>query len=152
MLSPSSLFSKKIRVLTRNGGAEMEPISPSCRQYVALEHGTFLHSCQVGDISSHFLLASMGLGNPFWPLICSLPRHHDLRSFDVKYCQIHCRAANMFKRSWPLQFSTLLWFSTDPNSQTWCSFVSCWWCGKHYGPPSIKVTSCRLQLIIQELI
>ena len=32
-----------------------------------------------------------------------------------------------------------------------CSSVSCRWCGNHYGPPSIKVTSCRLQLIIQEV-
>ena len=43
----------------------MEPKSLSCRQYVALEHGTFLHSCQVGDISSRFPLASVGLGNLF---------------------------------------------------------------------------------------
>ena len=31
-----------------------------------------------------------------------------------------------------------------------CSFVSHRWCGKHYGPPSIKVNSCRLQFIIWE--
>ena len=128
----------------------MKPVSSSCWQYVALEHGTCLHSCRVGDISSRLLLASMGLGNHFWPLIYSLSRRHDLRSFDVKYYQIQCRAADMFKRSWPLQFSTLLWFSTDPDSQTLCSSVSRRWCGKHYGPPSIKVTSCQLQLIIQE--
>ena len=74
-------------------------------------------SCRVGDISSRFSLASVGLGNPFWPLICSLPRHHDLWYIDVKYCQIHCRAANMFKRSWPLQVLTFLWFSSDLDSQ-----------------------------------
>ena len=34
----------------------MEPASLSCRQYVALEHGTCLHSCRVGDISSRFHL------------------------------------------------------------------------------------------------
>ena len=32
----------------------MEPQSLSCRQYVTLEHGTCLHSCRVGDISSRF--------------------------------------------------------------------------------------------------
>ena len=37
---------------------------------------------------------------------------------------------------------------TIHKKKTSCSSVSCWWCGKHYGPPSIKVTSCRLQLII----
>ena len=47
----------------------------------------------LGTISSHFLLASVGLGNPFWPLICSLPCRHDLWSVDVKYYQTHCRAA-----------------------------------------------------------
>ena len=128
----------------------MEPVSFLCQRYVALEHGTSLHSCQVGDISSHSLLASMGLGNIFWPLLYSLPCHHDLISFDVKYCQIQCRATDMFKRIWPLHFSTTLWFSTDLDSQTSCSSVSCRWCGKHYGLLSIKVTSCQLQLIIQE--
>ena len=39
--------------------------------------------------------------------------------------------------------------SYNLDSQHYLS-VSCRWCGKHYGPPSIKVTSCRLQLIIQE--
>ena len=37
------------------------------------------------------------------------------------------------------------------HNKTSCYSVSCRWCGKHYGPPSIKVTSCRLQLIIQEV-
>ena len=103
MLSPSSLFSKIIGVLARNGGEKMEPISLSCRQYVALEHGTCQHSCRVGDISSHSSISSVGLDNPFWPLIYSLPRHHEPWSIDVKYCQIHYRVADMFKRSWPLQ-------------------------------------------------
>ena len=31
-----------------------------------------------------------------------------------------------------------------------CPSVSYRWCGKHYAPPSIKVTSYRLQIIIQE--
>ena len=60
----------------------MEPVSPSCQQSVALEHGTCLHSCRVGDISSRFLHASMGLGNLFWPLIYSLP-HHQNETEDV---------------------------------------------------------------------
>ena len=44
---------------------KMEPVSSSCRQYVALEHGTCLHSCWVGDVSPHYLFSSVGLGNPF---------------------------------------------------------------------------------------
>ena len=43
----------------------------------------------------------------FLPLIYSLPCHYDLCSFDVKYCQVHCCAADMFKRSWPLQNNNL---------------------------------------------
>ena len=70
-----------------------------------------------GYLISFPRFASMGLDNPFWPLLCSLPRHHDLWSVDVKYCQVHCRAINMFKRSWPLQISTFLCFSYDPDSQ-----------------------------------
>ena len=70
-----------------------------------------------GHLISFFHFASVGLDNPFWPLLCSLPRHHDLWSVDVKYCQIHCRAVYMFKRSWPLLVSTFLWFSYDPDSQ-----------------------------------
>ena len=105
-----------------------------------------------GHLISLLHFATMGLGNLFWPLVCSLPRHHDLWSVDVKYCQVHCRAVHVFKRSWPLQISTFLCFSYGPDSQqTLCSSVSCRWCGNHYGPPSIKVTSCRLQLIIQEV-
>jgi len=86
---------------------KMEPRSLSCRQYVVLEHGTCLNSCLGGDISSRFSLASMGLSDHVWPLIYSLPCHHDLCSFDVKYCQVHCRGTDMFKRSWPLQNNNL---------------------------------------------
>ena len=150
MLSPSSLFSKIIGVLARNGGengTSIVVVSAVCRSWT---WHLFAFMLGWGHLIS-FSLASVGLGNPFWPLICSLPRHYDLWSFDVKYYQIHCRAADMFKRSWPLQNSNLpliliwSWFT-----KTLCSSASCWWCGKHYGPPSIKVTSCRLQLIIQE--
>ena len=44
---------------------KMEPTSLSCQQYVALGHGTCLHSCRVGEILSRFSLASVGLGDPF---------------------------------------------------------------------------------------
>ena len=101
----------------------MEPVSLSCWQYVALEHGTCLHSCWVGDISLHYHFAFMGLGNLFWPLSYSLPRHHDLRFLNVKYCQIHCRAVDMFKRSWPLQF--------QPSSDSHLILIH-----KHYVPLS----------------
>ena len=55
MLSSSSLCKNK-EVLAGMVG-KIEPASLSCRQYVALGHGTCLHSCGVGDISSHSLFA-----------------------------------------------------------------------------------------------
>ena len=149
MVSSSSLCKNK-EVLTEMVGKNgtIIVVSAVCRSW------TWNLSAFVlgwGHLISFLHFASAGLDNPFWPLICSLPRHHDLWSIDVKYCQNHYLCLYMLKRSWPLQISTFLWFSYDPDSQkTLCFFVSCWWCGKQYGPPSIKVTSCRLQLIIQE--
>ena len=64
MLSPSSLFSKIIGVLARDGGEKWNQYHRRVGN-VTLEHGTCLHSCRVGDISSRFMLASMGLGNLF---------------------------------------------------------------------------------------
>jgi len=93
----------------------------------------------------------MGLGDPVWPLICSLVRHYDLWSLDVKYCQIHCRAADMFKRSWPLQDNNLPLLSHTILIHNILSLSRVDDVGNHYGPPSIKITSCRLQLIIQEV-
>ena len=130
----------------------MEPSSLSCRQYVALEHGTCLHSCRVGDISSHFFTCFHGFGWSFltspllissspWPLIrwCQiLPKP----LFVPLYVQEKLTSVNI---NLPLVL-IWSWFTT----KTSCSSVSCRWCGKRYGPPSIKVTSCRLQLIIQE--
>ena len=55
----------KIKRYSPGMSGKMEPKSLSCRQYVALEHGTFLHSCRVGDISSHSLFASVGLDDLF---------------------------------------------------------------------------------------
>ena len=131
---------------------KMEPTSLSCRQYVALEHGTCLHSCRVGDISSRcFTLLP-------WVWVIS---------FDLS--SVHCLVTMTFD---PLMSNTakstvvpsicsrevgLCKYQPSSDShmilihnKTSCSSVSCRWCGKHYGPPSIKVTSCRLQLIIQE--
>ena len=52
MVSSSSLCKNKevfTEMVGKNGTKSL-----SCRQYVALEHGTCLHSCWVGDISSRF--------------------------------------------------------------------------------------------------
>ena len=122
------------------------------RQYVALEHGTCLHSCRVGDISSRFFTL------PPWVWIIPF----DLSS---AYCLVTMTSDPLMSNT---AKSTVVPFmcsrevglceyqpSSDSHTilihnKTSCSSVSCRWCGKHYGPPSIKVTSCRLQLIIQE--
>ena len=85
MLSPSSLFSKIIGVLTRNGGengTSIVVVSVICRSWT-WHLSAFVSGW--GHLISLLHFASMGLGNLFWPLICSLPRRHDLWSVD---CQI----------------------------------------------------------------
>ena len=122
MLSSSSLCKNK-EVLTEmvgENGTVIVVVSAVCRSWT-WHLSTFVSGW--GHLIS-FSLTSVGLGNSFWPLIFSLPRHHDLWSVDVRYCQVHCRAVHMFKRSWPLQISTFLWFSYDLDSQ------------KHYVPLS----------------
>lgn len=105
MLSPSSLL-KIIGALARSGGENGTIII-----FVSAVYRSWtwhlLHTCLGGDISSRLSLASVGLGDPVWPLIYSSPCHHDLWSLDVKYYQIRCRAADMFKRSWPLHNNNL---------------------------------------------
>ena len=89
----------------------------------------------VSFLTSHLLFAS----SP-WPLIfwCQiLPTPLSCHS----YVQEKLTSVNIN----PPLILIWSWFTN-----TLCSSVSCRWCGKHYGPPSIKVTSCRLQLIIQE--
>ena len=107
----------------------------------------------LGTISSHFSLASVGLGNLFWPLICSLPRPSWPLIF---WCQNAAKSTVVppicsrevdLCRYQPSSISHTILI----HNKTSCSSVSCRWCGKHYGLTSIKVTSCRLQLIIQEV-
>ena len=153
MLSPSILLSKIIGVLARNGGGENGTIVVVVGSMSLLNMA--LVCIRVGLGTSH-LVASLcfhGFGKSLltshlfiasspWPLIrwCQiLPSPLSCRL----YVQEKLASANI---NLPL-ILIRSWFTT----KTSCSSVSCWWCGKHYGPPSIKVTSCRLQLIIQEV-
>ena len=97
-------------------------------------------------ISSFF--SSMGLGNLFLPLICSFPHHHDLKSTDVKYCQIPKSCRQYVQEKFLLQFSTpdpllvLIHYHLIPLSRV-----------DDVGNIMALlrlITSCRLQLIIQE--
>ena len=106
MLSPSSLL-KITGVLARNGGEKWNHNNRRVGNMSLLNMALVCIRVWVGTSHLIFSLASVGLGDPVWPLICSLPCHHDLWSLDVKYCQIHCRAADMFKRSWPLHNNNL---------------------------------------------
>jgi len=147
MLSPSSLL-KITRVLARNGGENgtiIIVVSAVCRSWTwhlsAFVSGwgyhissfTCLHGFGWSCLTSHLLIASS-----LWPLI-----------YRCQYCQIHCHAADMFKRSWPLHNNNLPLLSHIIliHNILPLSHVN----DVYYGPPSIKVTSCRLQLIIQEV-
>ena len=124
-----------------------------CRQYVALEHGTCLHSCRVGDISSRFF----ALPPWVWIIPFDLSSAHGLVTMtsdplmsntakSTVVPSICSREVGLCKYQ-PSSVSHMVLI----HNKTLCSSVSCRWCGNHYGPPSIKVTSCRLQLIIQEV-
>ena len=104
MLSPSSLLKNNWGTRQKwwgKNGTVMVVVSAVCRSW------TWHSSAFVSGWGHLISFASVGLGDPVWPLICSLPRHYDLWSIDVKYCQIRCRAVDMFKRSWPLRDNNL---------------------------------------------
>ena len=149
MVSSSSLCKNK-EVLARNGGengTNILVVSAVCRSWTwhlsafvlgwgyLISFSTCLHGFGWSLLTSHLLFALSS-----WPLIfwCQiLPNPLSCR----QYVQEKLTSAD-FKLPLILIWS---WFT-----KTLCSSVSCRWCGKHYGPPLIKVTSCRLQLIIQE--
>ena len=128
----NSLNMKIRRALPLSGLLKHDDIGPSRAYVIPIKlvknnwgtrqkwWGTWSHNhCRVGSMSllnTTLLFFHVRVGTfhlvfhlPPWvwlilflPLICSLPRHHDLWSTDVKYFQDHYRAANLFKRSWPL--------------------------------------------------
>ena len=124
----------------------------SRRQYVALEHGTPLLRVGVGISDLAFHLPPWVWVILFWPLICSLPRHRDLWSNDVKILptSLSCRQYVQEKSTSAKKKKRLRLIVHKSHFTTLHLPVSRRWCGKHYGPPSTKTTSYRLQLIIQE--
>ena len=122
----------------------------SCRQYVALEHGTLLLSCQGGNISLHF----------HWPpwvrvILFDLSFAHFLVTMTSDLLMSNTANSTIVpsicsKRSWPLKENRPHLIVHKSHFTTLYLPVSRRWCGKHYGPPSTKTTSCRLRLIIQE--
>ena len=123
------------------------------RQYVALEHGTCLHSCRVGDISSRCFTLPPWV----WVISFDLSSAHCLVTMtsdplmsntakSIVMPFVCSREVDLCKFQ-PSSVSHMILI----HNKTLCSTVSCRWCGNHYGPPSIKVTSCRHQLIIQEV-
>ena len=128
--SPSSLFLKNNWGTRKKWRGKIEP-NFSCVGSMWLLNMTRLHFCQAGDISfCHSRLH--GFGYLFLPLIYSLPCHHDLRSLDVKYCQIQSRVTDMFKRIFNCSFRPPSDPLFGPDSLSSCSSISCRLCGKHY--------------------
>ena len=107
MLSPSSLSSKNNRGTCQKWWGEWNHNCCLVGSMSLLNMALVCIRVWVGTSHLVFTLASVGLGYLVWPLICSFPCHHDPWSFDVKYCQVRCRAADMFKRSWPLKRNNL---------------------------------------------
>ena len=138
---------KIIGVLARDGGGNKGTVTVVIGSMSLLNMALFAFVSGWGHlISFHFLppwvwVILFGHSSAHCPFIVT-PDH-----LIPKYCQIRHSAADMFKRSWPLQVQS----PSDTSRKINLSLpVSRRWCGKHYGPPSIKITSCRLQLIIQE--
>jgi len=151
MLSPLSLFSKIIGVLARNGGEKRNQ-----------------HHYRVGSMSllnMALVCIRVGLGTshlifhlPLWvwviPFDLSSSRCLVTMTFDPLMSNtaksivvpFMCSREVGLCKYQPSSVSHMVLI----HNKTLCSSVSCRWCGNHYGPPSIKVTSCRLQLIIQE--
>ena len=150
MLSPSSLSSKNNRGTRQkwwgNKGTVIIVVSAVCRSwtwhssafvsgwgYLILFH-TCLHGFGLSCLTIHLRIAL----SP-WPLII--------------WCQIlpsplSCRQYVQEKLTSERNHLHLIVHKS--HFTTLYLPVSRRWCGKHYGPPSIKITSCRLQLIIQE--
>ena len=116
-----------------------------------LNMALFCFRVQGGDISSHifhllpwtwvpYLTSHPLIASSSWPLI------HWCQILPIPLmCRWYVQEKLASAKKQPPSDS-----SHNLDSQHYLS-VSCRWCGKHYGPPSIKVTSCRLQLIIQEV-
>ena len=101
-----------------------------------ISFSTCLHGFGWSLLTSHMLFASSSWPGIFWCQI--LPNPLSCR----RYVQDKLTSTNI---NLPL---ILIW---SWFTKTLCFFVSYRWCGKHYGPPSIKVTYFWLQLIIHEV-
>ena len=133
MLSPSSLFTKIIGVLARNGGGKWNQTLVSSMSLLNMA----LVYIRVGLGTSHFIIC---LPTRVWVISFDLSSSLCLvtmtsyRSMS-NTAKFRSRVANMFKRSSFFSFLPLIpSFSLDSLSTY--SFFSCRWCGKHDGPPS----------------
>ena len=150
MLSPSSLFSKIIGVLARNGGEKWNQYRRRVGSMSLLNMA--LVCIRVGLGTSHLVICL-----PPWVWVISFDRSSSVFHVTMTSDPLMSNTAksNVVPPICSREFG-LCNFQPPSDSlsilihKTLCPSVSCWWCGKHYGPPSIKVTSCRLQLIIQE--
>ena len=138
---------KIIGVLARNGGGNKGTVIVVIGSMSLLNMALFAFVSGWGHlISLHFCLHGFGLSYlanhllivlSLWPLIIWPPN----TTKSVIVPPICSREVDLCKYNPPLIFHAKTNLSLP---------VSHRWCGKHYGPPSIKITSCRLQLIIQE--
>lgn len=114
-----------------------------CKGSMSLSNMTLIRSCVRFRTSSLSHLPSWVWKIHFSShLIVSL-HHHELWSYvEPNSAKLWSRVTNKFKRS--IIYSSLplihcLIFCHSPRSLIYSttSFVSCWWCWIHYGPPSM---------------
>ena len=123
MVSSSSLCKNK-EVLAKNGGEKWNQYRHRVGSMSLLNMAPVC--IRVGFGTSHLVFHL-----PLWVWVIPFDLSSSLCLVTMtseilmsKYCQVHCRAVHMFKRSWPLQVPTFLWFSSECDSQ------------KHYVPLS----------------
>ena len=138
MLSPSSFFSKIIGVLASNGGEKWN-------QY---------HSCVGSMLLLNMALVCIRVRLGTTHLVIWLPSWVWVISFDCSYVLCHVTMTLDPLMSNTAKSSAVLLICSrevglcnfQPPSDSLLILIH-----KHYGPPLIKVTSYRLQPIIQEV-
>ena len=149
MISSSSLCKNK-QVLTRNGGGKMEVIRQLCRQYVTLEHDTFLQFVSGWDIFT-LSLCLHGFGKSVCLSFDYQFCHHNLWSYLSRMLPNSRVVSPICSRENPSAVCTF----PDPLFQSWFTLI--WpslFCVDDVGFIMTllrRITSCRLQLIIWEV-
>ena len=141
MLSPSSLFTKIIGVLARNGGGKWNQTLVGSMSLLNMA----LVCIRVGLGTFHFIICL-----PSWVWVISFDDSSSLCHVTMTSNPLMSNTAKSSvvlpicsRELFPLQFSTSFWFSVGPDSLSSYSSVSYRWCGKHLQPGYFLSTSAH---------